>query len=144
MEDIEMIDSSEKEDSTFWTNLDLDTFKWKYPVGCSDLFIRGLRVIDEEVIQEMIKIEDNKSRDLSNFIEFRPNWVVTKSLEHKKTDLELKDQFKYELDKLLKLIDQESVTEELETKLNLQVRQNIESDLDSKIGCMPTTTKKVL
>ena len=54
MEDIEMIDSSEKEDSTFWTNLDLDTFKWKYLVGCSDLFIRGLRVIDEEVIQEMI------------------------------------------------------------------------------------------
>ena len=144
MEDIEMIDSSEKEDSTFWTNLDLDTFKWKYLVGCSDLFIRGLRVIDEEVIQEIIKIDDNKSRDLSNFIEFRPNWVVTKSLEHKKTDLELKDQFKYELDKLLKLIDQESVTEELETKLNLQVRQNIESDLDSKIGFMPTTTKKVL
>ena len=69
---------------------------------------------------------------------------MTKSLEHKKTDLELKDQFKYELDKLLKLIDQESVTEELETKLNLQVRQIIESDFDSKIGCMPTTTKKVL
>ena len=81
---------------------------------------------------------------MSNFIEFRPNWVVTESLEHKKTDLELKDQFKYELDKLLKLIDQESVTEELETKLNLQLRQNIESDLDSKIGFMPTTTKKVL
>ena len=117
-----MIDSSEKEDSTFWTNLDLDTFKWKYLVGCSDLFIRGLRVIDEEVIQKMIKIDDNKTQDSSNFIEFRPNWVVTKSLEHRKSDLELKDQFKYELDKLLKLIDQESVTEELETKLNLQVR----------------------
>ena len=106
MEDIEMIDSSEKEDSTIWTNLDLDTFKWKYLVECSDLFIRSLRVIDEEVIQEMIKIDDNKSLDLSNFIEFRPDWVVTKSLEHKKTDLELKDQFKYELYKLLKLIDQ--------------------------------------
>ena len=69
---------------------------------------------------------------------------MTKNLEHKSTNSKLKDQFEYEFDKLIKLIDQESINEELEAKLSLQVKQNTERDVDSKIGCVSATTKKLL
>ena len=144
MEDIEMIDSSGKGDSTFWKKLYLDTFKRKYLVGCSDLFIKGLRVIDGDFVQETVKIDDDKSQDLNNYSEFPLDWIVTKNFEHKSTNSKLKDQFEYEFDKLMKLIDQESINEELEAKLSLQVKQNTERDLDSKIGCVSATTKKLL
>ena len=50
-----------KEYYTFWNNLYLNSFKRKYLVLCLYLLIKGLRVIDEEVIQEMGKINDDKS-----------------------------------------------------------------------------------
>ena len=69
---------------------------------------------------------------------------MTKNLENKNTNSKLKDQFEYEFDKFMKLIDQKSINEELETKLSLQVKQNSERDLDSKIGCVSAKTKKLL
>ena len=66
---LKLLTTQEKETSHL-KKLFIDTFKRKYLVGCSDLFIKGLRVIDGEVVQETVKIDDDKGQDLSNYSEF--------------------------------------------------------------------------
>ena len=111
MEDIEMIDSSKKEDSIFWKKF-ISWFVQMKISGRAFRFVhQGFRVIDEEVIREMVKIDNDKRQNLSNYTEFPLDWIVTKNLEIKNTNSKLKDQFEYEFDKLLKLIDQESINE---------------------------------